>query len=154
MKIHSDKITISDMYDAARKAGVTIDEISTHGSQTRKRAFKFYVLGSSSHRPNQRNYGPDDYAATWDEWGILLGHQFSVDPSAHTGRYGYRSAEDFHDKTVYRFLPGFLTREQMHKQHKWTVRLGYENYCDCGAGIRWSDSVPGPIESSKVAYNL
>src|SRR5436190_12735497 len=89
VRIHSDRITPADLFTAASIAGVRVDDWSIHGSKTRAAAIKFYVFGSSSHRPNQRDYGPDDYAATWDEWGILLGHLFSVDPNAHTGRYGY-----------------------------------------------------------------
>ena len=137
MRIHSDILTPADLFTAASIAGVRIDDWSIHGSKTRRTALRFYVFGSSSYRPNQRSYGPGDYAATWDEWGVLLGHLFAVDPDAHTGRYGYLSANDFHYKTGHRFVPGFITRDMMHRRHRWTIHLGYENQCECGAVVRW-----------------
>lgn len=148
MRIHSDRITPADLFTAASIAGVRIDDFSIHGSRTRATALRFYVFGSSYHRPNQRDHGPDDYAATWDEWGILLGHLFSVDPEAHTGRYGYRSAEDFHNKTGHRFVPGFTTPATQHKRHRWEPTYAHESYCECGAVMRWGFAETSPIEAS------
>ena len=149
MRIHTDHLSTLDIYAAANfAAAARVAEVTEHGSRTRARAFRFYLLGSSSYRPNQRDYGPDDYAATWDEWGIVIGHLYARDPAAHFGRYSYRSAEDFHEKTGYRFVPGFITPGMQHRRHKWSPDYSGGAYCDCGAYQRWRNEVPGPIEPS------
>lgn len=155
MRIHTDKLSALDIYAAANfSAAVRVAEVTEHGSRTRARAFRFYLLGSSSFRPNQRDYGSEDYAATWDEWGIVFGHLFARDPDAHCGRNSYRSADDFHYKTGYRFVPGFLTPAMQHRRHRWGIHLGYENQCtDCGAVVRWDTRATSrePIEPSAAA---
>lgn len=152
MRIHTDKLSALDIYAAANfSAAVRVAEVTEHGSRTRERAFRFYLLGSSSFRPNQRDYDPDDYAATWDEWGIVIGHLFSQDPAAHFGRHSYRSAEDFHYKTGHRFVPGFITPDMQHKRHKWEPDYARSFYCDCGAVQRLDAIDYRPIEPAVAA---
>src|SRR5258705_6579708 len=114
MRIHSNTLTHEDFADAAKRAGVSIVELSEHGSQSRKHAFKFALEGTSG-RP--RGFGAGGEAATWDEWGIVFAHLFNVDPDAHTGKNGYLSAEHYHWVTGDRFRT--LTPLLQHKRHKW-----------------------------------
>lgn len=152
MRIHTDKLSALDIYAAANfTAGARVDEVTEHGSRTRARAFRFYLLGSSSFRPNQRDHGPDDYAATWDEWGIVIGQLFARDPAAHFGRNSYRSAEDFHYKTGHRFVPGFITPAMQHRRHRWEPTFNHEAYCECGAVQRWGETSFEPIGRSAMA---
>lgn len=149
MKIHSDKIMPDDIARAARIAGVQLERVGHRGSRSRARAFDFYVTGSSPYRPNNTiDVDPDAYAATWDEWGILIGYLYDVDPNAHFGKHSYQSAADFHYKTGHRFGPASLTGglppEQRHRVHKWQrdwSRNDYESFCNgCGAVQRWQSA--------------
>lgn len=148
MRIHSNRLTAGDIYAAAGfAAGAQVEYVREHGSRTRLRAFDFYVTGNSPFRPqNTRAYG-DVYAATWDQWGLLLGHLFAIDPDAHTGRNGYRNADDFHYKTGHRFVPGFLRPDQTHRRHRWQPNYDSTAWCDCGAHMRWDqiDRSPVPV---------
>lgn len=140
MKIHSDILTRGDFITAARRAGVTIVDLSEHGSKTRLRAFKFYISGSGVFGGQYGN--ASHKTATWDEWGIALAHLFDVDPFTHTGKGGYVGAEDYHWQTGGRFKT--LTADQQHLRHRWermhVLSTGehHEDWCDCGAVRRWS----------------
>lgn len=115
MKLHSAKITSADVYAAARRAGVSVNELTEHGSISHGKALSVYLEGSSSRQSNQR----DHKAATWDEWGVVMADLYTIDPDAMWGnpRWGYTSAEDFHTKTQNRFAEGMP--HDMHMQHKW-----------------------------------
>jgi hypothetical protein len=145
MRIHTNTLIRKDFRDAAHEAGVSIVELSEHSSQSRARAYKFYLSGSAGRPGNRR----DEQAATWDEWGIFLAHLFNIDPNAHTGKNGYLSAEHYHWVTSDRFRT--LTPSQQHKRHKWqympllpgdfndaNTRSFYAvAQCNCGATQRW-----------------
>jgi hypothetical protein len=147
MRIHTNTLIHKDFTDAAHKAGVDIVELSEHGSQSRTKAFKFQLTGSSAFRSQWGNNGLQ--AATWDEWGIFLAHLFDVDPDAHTGKYSYLSSAHYHWVTGDRFRT--LTPSQQHKRHKWqympllpgdfndaNTRSFYAvAQCNCGATQRW-----------------
>lgn len=152
MRIHTDKLSALDIYAAANfDVGVTVVDLSEHGSRTRARAINFYLNGTGRSGGQWGNYRGTGQAATWDEWGLVIGHLYARDPAAHFGRYSYRSADDFHDKTGYRFVPGFITPDMQHRRHKWQPTGDYSAYCECGAYQRWPNSVPGPIEPSAAA---
>jgi hypothetical protein len=138
MRIHSDILTWADMYNAARKAGVVIEDLDRHASRSRATAFVFYLSGSSNYMSNNR----DHKAATWDEWGMFLAHLFSVDPQAHSGKNSYQSAEHFHWTTGNRFEN--LTPAYQHKRHNWgmghacvTGSYSTAECNDCEAIQRW-----------------
>lgn len=138
MRIHSDTLTRQDFTEAAKRAGAGIIELTEHGSHSRARAFKFYLRGHSTYRTQQGDR--DDYAATWDEWGIVFNHLFDVDALAHTGKWPYSSGEHFHWVTGGRFRN--LTPSQQHARHKWNplgaVTGSYAvAECKCGATQRW-----------------
>ncbi len=135
MRMHSDIITETDFHNAAKRAGVTIEHLSVHGSRTRARAFKFYLSGSGR---NGGQWGAQDYqTATWDEWGIFLGHLFARDAFAHCGRNSYIGADDYHWQTGDRFHS--LTPDEQCKRHKWESLMPYVHECSkCNAIRRWS----------------
>lgn len=121
MKLHSAKITSADVYAAARRAGVSVNELTEHGSRSHGTAFSVYLEGSS---PRQSN-GRDHKAATWDEWGMVMADLYRIDPNAMWGSkaWGYTNADDFHDKTQNRFAKGMPY--DLHTQHKWQYSHRY-----------------------------
>lgn len=104
MRIHTDTLTASDMTDAAGIARVQFSRFTDHGSRSRARSFDVLLTGESRRRPNSGDRGRsgDDYAATWDQWGVFLAVLFDRDPKMVTLSY-YADAEDFHRKTADRF---------------------------------------------------
>lgn len=126
MRIHTDSLTASDIYAAAAHAGggdyrtspVLVD-VTEHGSRKRARAFNVSLTGTSSRRTNGGNRGAgDDYAATWDEWGMFLAELFRRDPDA-TIPGAYDTSGDFDYKTGCRF--DTLTPAEQHggSGHRW-----------------------------------
>jgi hypothetical protein len=59
----------------------------------------------------------DWQAATWDEWGALLGWLFNLDPDM-TCTY-YKDADFFHTQTDGRFRAGVIPADT-HAQHRWS----------------------------------
>jgi hypothetical protein len=148
MRIHSDTLTRQDITDALAAAGpgVTADDIRRKGSRSRAQSWDVYLFGTSSHRPNARDYAADEYAATWDEWGMVLGHLFRVDPNA-TVPGVYADGEHFRWVTGGRF--DTLTPADGHRRHRWefsgdSVTGSYSvQRCECGAVNRWLNSPGG-----------
>lgn len=131
MKIHSNTLTDADLYTAARQAAVGFTRKDAKGSRSRARAWDIILTGHSNTR---QNFG-DDYAATWDEWGIFLGHLFAVDPEM-TATY-YSSADEFHWMTGDRFRT--LAHADQHLRHTWKYQGASAtgtyavSECKCGA---------------------
>lgn len=119
MKIHSDLITVSDLYSATKAAGMHGVRVRMipKGSRKRARAFDVALTGTSNRRPNSGQAGAagDDYAATWDEWGMFIQDLFEADPEAIIG--DYTDYENFNYRTMGRFV--FLTAPDQHKSHRW-----------------------------------
>ena len=135
MRIHSDKLTPQDVHKACRARGMTnvYAEVVVRGSRSRKGALEVKLTGNSNHRPNSGNYGAgDDYAARWDEWGIVIAELFALDPRATIGHYP--DAYTFHAYTVGRFRR--LRGSETHLQHRWNQggALG-QLACKCGAEL-------------------
>ena len=134
MRIHTDTLTISDIYAAASKAGVGLERDTEHGSRKRKRAFDVILTGDSPYRINQRGWD-NPHAATWDQWGIFLAELFRRDKDM-IGGWAYADARDFHQKTYQRFnvRTGITSPSdrRYHRVHRfeWT---GYRPECTCGA---------------------
>lgn len=102
MRIHTDTLTLQDLYVAAEKARVW-PTFTEHNSRKRDHAFEVKLTGLSRRRPNGGNSGAgDDYAATWDQWGVFLGYLYSID-DAMICNGAYVSDADFDYKTAYRF---------------------------------------------------
>lgn len=140
MRIHTNENTYSNVFDAARAAGVEVD-VTEHDSRTHERAFEVKLYGSSTSRPNFWGGDPSKFAATWDEWGVFLAHLFWVDPEARAGGTvrspAYASEADFAYKTDWRFEDRVLP-EDTHKRHNWQpLGYGYALRCSsCSAIMR------------------
>lgn len=121
MRIHTDHLTFADMGTAAIHAGVILHRCAEHRSQSRKRAFDFYLEGSGRTGGQWGNTGTHGAApikaATWDEYGIFIARLYTKDPDAHFGKHGYESEEHFHWVTGNRYRT--LTPDQQHKRHRW-----------------------------------
>lgn len=91
MRLHTDTLTMSDLY-AALPSGVSA-HITPKGSRKRARAFEvtLYVHEKDAlhrHFGNSGGYGAsDEVAATWDEWGIWMARLYDIDRDALVGRY-------------------------------------------------------------------
>jgi hypothetical protein len=98
MRIHT-SATLADVREAGKVARVEFVTLTEHRSRSRERAFEVILTGESSRTRNWHNQGK---AATWDQWGVFLGHLFAVDPKARC--WAYDGAHDFHYKTACRFV--------------------------------------------------
>lgn len=136
MRFHSDILTADKVAKIVREtdAPVYVNVLTDHRSRSRKNGIELKLFGSSSHYPNfgRNSYG--DMAATWDEWGMVIGAMFAADPEM-TCR-AYDGADDFHYQTDSRFASD-LPLQERHKRHKW-VYAGGDFECKCGAGMRRS----------------
>lgn len=138
MRIHSDVLTGTDLFDAARVADMSFETYGEGGSRSRKKAFNVLCSGNST-----RNAMSNEFkAATWDQWGVLLGILFDKDPNMHTGKNGYADRSDFHYKTDFRFQGdrSGIDVKSSHS-HRWTFTgVARVNACksdDCSAVVRW-----------------
>lgn len=129
MRIHSDKITADDCYDAlnlARQRGkvtgdVTFDPITAYNSQDKARAYEIQ-LGASVPGGLPENYvnkygqrqkcrrvrnsvqgsGSYRFSATWEEWGWFIAYLYRADPNARWGSVKYpvyKDRDHFHRET-------------------------------------------------------
>ena len=99
MRIHTNDLTHNDLLTAALHAGVILHRCTEHRSQSRARAFDFYLEGSGITGGQWGNTGTHGAApikaATWDEYGIFIARLYTKDPEAHFGKNSYRNAEHF-----------------------------------------------------------
>lgn len=105
MRIHTDHLTTSDIYTAARHARVDVVVLTEHGSRSRDHAFNVKLEGESRRRPNGGASGKgyaSGYAATWDQWGVFLAILFDIDPAMVTPYDASREA--FLARTAERFM--------------------------------------------------
>ena len=131
MRIHSDVINVVDLFQVVSSTpGVYDTHLSSHGSRKRARAFELKLSGSSNFRQNGNR---DKNAATWDEWGVVIGKLFAIDPKAIIGYYPNR--EYFDILTGYRFEDGEFDLSGQHKLHRWDYD-GTGLACVCGAVSR------------------
>lgn len=145
MRIHTDENTWSNIMDAARAARVSIDRGESFRSRSRESGFDITLTGESRRRPNNgashATKDPDAYAATWDQWGVFLGHLFNIDPDMIVGtpkRPIYRDATDFAWQTDYRFADGWPT--DAHGDHTFRSNWTPGQKCTkCSAVRRWAD---------------
>ena len=108
--MHTDNLTVADLYDALRvtglaERGVFLDYergVTEHRSRKRARRLDFYLVAEPGHgrrwsNSGNRGAGPEK-AATWHEWGAFLGELFHRDPEASCDYYD--DARDFEAKAV------------------------------------------------------
>ena len=148
MRLHTNTLTESDIRDAARRAGVTLEHLGRHGSRKRAHAFEVALSGSGV---TGGQWGGGGYkSATWDEWGIFLGALYRADAEMVAGN-AYRNAEHFRWVTSARYDE--LTPAGQHYRHRWdfqgaVVTGSYWVYeckgCDAhmrrlATGYQWED---------------
>ena len=141
MRLHSDILTLSDIYAAAREAGAYLDTAARHGSRTRAHGYEVHLRGDSKRRPNFYN-GDGSYAATWDQWGVFFGALYRLDPELVCGsgkRPTYADAADYHHKTADRFT-GIGLPSDAHGDHVFRFDgIPYESRCtSCSARRVWT----------------
>ena len=149
MRIHTNKVDeVRRMIRAATyKMSGVYAELTEYGSRSRKGAVELKLTGNSGRRPNSGRWGADswEYAATWDEWGVVLAAVFEADPLAICGsakRPVYAGIDDYHWQTGERFahvgdalgkiVP--LLPEDTHANHLWDyVATGTRECRKCSA---------------------
>lgn len=138
MRFHTDTLTTKDLHDAARVARVDM-EFTSHGSRSRDHAYNIRLLGESRRRPNSGKRGAgDDYAATWDQWGVFISYLFDRDPYMTTQYYA--DLDEFQYRTDYRFnVPGYWPSDA-HGDHRFKFNgVPRQQECTkCSAVTRWS----------------
>lgn len=103
-----------DIYRAGADAGMDIDNVREFTPRDDRfiGGWSFNGYGGnqyhSARRPNTRDsyVRKVEYAASWDQWGVLLSNILHVDPEAFIGgvKYSYYAgSDDFHRKTGDRF---------------------------------------------------
>ncbi|QAU07325.1 hypothetical protein SEA_NOSILAM_84 [Gordonia phage NosilaM] len=96
------------------------ERCSTHGSRTHSRAFDVMLSGDATNHHNTGCYGAgNDYAATWDQWGLFLSELFARDEYIRIPQI-YHDAEHFHWATGDRYRREIWTPAQYHRRHGWT----------------------------------
>jgi hypothetical protein len=149
MKIHSDIITEADIHRATTAAGMrgVCAEVTHHGSRSRDHSFNVHLTGNSSRRPNsgQRGGGGDEYAATWDEWGMFIQDLYDRDSNALIGMY--EDYETFAKCTDGRFENLTAPYQCRPAGHKWFSIGSYRQDCKwCSARFDYT-----PINDRNMA---
>ncbi len=153
MRIHTDKMTAvrQHIYQATGALPGVYAEVSEHGSRSRRGALELRLTGNGTRRPNSGRWGAEpyggEYAATWDEWGVVIAAVYAADPDAIWGsakRPVYAGADDFHWQTGERFAHValilevgdyvLLMPEDTHAVHMWDyVAQGTRECRKCSA---------------------
>lgn len=122
MRLHTSRIASQlEIYEATKGLDGVYAEVTAHGSRSKEYAYEVSLEGNG-YRKNTGLYGAaENFAATWDEWGVVIARLFDLDPDAFWGtakRPTYANAEDFHRATGERFRSLELP-DDTHKQHRW-----------------------------------
>ena len=110
MKLHSDILSDSDIYEAARIAGVTVWTCERFKARVRKTGWTIYLGGSSPHR-SQATQQP---AATWDEHGVWMAELYKRDPQLRVSFY--KTLDHFLDFTRQHVESEYNRRQPMSKK--------------------------------------
>lgn len=132
MRIHTDTLTYSSVYDAANRARVNCDTLARHGSRSREHAFEIILSGESRRHQN----GGENKAATWDQWGVFLGILWRLDPNLKVPYY--KDLGDFHFRTAHRFSgDGFPADYHGDHRFQFSGTLYQQECTKCSAVTRW-----------------
>lgn len=102
MRIHAYTITPDDLRAAAEAAGAFSHgnvsmQFVRKGSRTHDLAYEVNLFGDGTASKRRSQADRDEYAATWDQWGVFLAELFVRDPDMKAGPYN--GSEDFHRQT-------------------------------------------------------
>lgn len=143
MRIYTNENTWSNVYDAARKAGVTFTRAESFTPRVSQEkggfdsGFDLILTGDSRRNQNQG----DDKAATWDQWGVFLSVLFNVDNDMKAGsptQPYYDGSADFDYKTDGRFSNPGVFPDDTHGDHTFRYSGPGSHTCTkCSALHRW-----------------
>jgi hypothetical protein len=155
MRLHTMITDEHAIRDAIRAAGARPIELSRHRSRLGDVGWEVKLAGCSPYRTQS---DPDEYAASWDQWGVFLAALYDHDPDMVVGsgwKYAvYRDACAFHYATGHRFEDG--RPEVIHHAHRFRPARPYEAVCSvtvgpdgrrarggelCGAVTRWDHRI-------------
>lgn len=128
MRIHSDTLSAMHIIHAVQSIeGVNVGRIEKHGSRSRKTSFDLFLTGHSISGGQWGNTNGEK-TASWDDWGMVLGALYLLDPQMIAGPY--KNADNFHHVTGERFTGGPFT---IHHRHRWEYagHDGIERYFTC-----------------------
>lgn len=150
MKFHT-KLTLGQMRSVQLPPGVQWYRLTEQGSRSRVRKFDMVLSGGSAYGGQ---FGAQDYsAATWDEWGVVLGELFVLDPEARVPGT-YEGWADFHHLTGDRYHPDDLPLS-LCRRHKWTRYYVCSRQCQkCNAIHRWHASAIGDQNATTPAARV
>lgn len=103
MRIHSRTVTEADIYKAARSASefghgrAYVHHLSRHGSRSHGTAYDVALVGDGTVNRRRTQADRDEFAATWDQWGVFLAELFLIDPDMKAGPY--KGRESFNTQT-------------------------------------------------------
>jgi len=153
MKLYvTEPLNTNDVCKAACAAQMWTDNECQHGSRYADvfRVIEFNGYGSdevaSRRHPNERSRS-GYWAATWDQWGVLLSILYTRDPSMRVGGYKrpvYRDAYDFHTSTGRRFegITSLSELSDFHGDHTFRSTTPYVSRCThCTAMRQWGHVV-------------
>lgn len=147
MRIYTNEITWSTIFDAARKAGVTIDRNRSFTPRVGQEeggydfGFDITLRGDSRRSPNYGTgpRGYDEKAATWDQWGVFLSWLLHIDNYAKIGglKYPYyNGSADFDYKTDGRFSNPGVMPDDAHGDHTFRFDGTSQSCTKCSARVR------------------
>lgn len=137
MRIHTNVLTVSDVYRATKGLPGVLVTASQHGSRTHERAIEVSLEGNGYRKNTGKHGASDEFGATWDEWGVFIAALYEVDPQAVFGTVKYPvypNAYEFHGMYQDRFADGLP--EDTHKRHSWEMMNRLDQRCKkCSAVI-------------------
>lgn len=145
MRIHTNDpdAVLDTIHGTTRKMHGVSANITKHGSRSRTGAIELKLTGTSNRRVNAGTARNIDrfnlpYAATYDEWGVVLAAIFEADPDAFAGSAKnpvYRDFDHFHYATGARFDSGGLP-EDTHQDHRWEFVAPGEFACGSCSAVK------------------
>lgn len=94
MRIHTNIADGPTIHHAAQLADARVFRLEAKGSRSHSMAFEVNLSGNS---PRRTQADRDEYAATYDQWGVFLAHLYVIEPTMKAGPY--RNVADFRVKT-------------------------------------------------------
>lgn len=136
MRIHTDHLTLSNLYSREMYEWGVYIHVTEHGSRSHVRAFEVSLEGNGYRKNTGTSGAGDEYGATWDEWGVFLARLFDLDKDMVCGSVKnpvYNGVDDFDRQTDYRFVLGQMP-EDTHRRHNWKFeRVGVFACTKCTA---------------------
>lgn len=102
MRLHSDILTLADI-SAALPPYVCLGKYSNFASRSRQCGFDISLTGHGARHTRKKNSGNhgagDEYAASWDDWGVWIAALYDIDPDMIAGHY--KNRDMFYAQTAF-----------------------------------------------------